>query len=409
MDAEITEKLRKFELSDKEKLGAQLSDTDVEPSLQECERSLIGLVVGEKKVNIGGIKTTMGIIWRTSKPFSIRILGLNLFQFMFQSDEDKIKVLRGKTWSFDGQYMLLNESLFKEEEMKVELWVQVHNLPIHWISHEIGIKVGKLFGKVQNVIVLGVGGLNGRVVKILAEINLLEPILRGTMLKLGEEEHWVDFRYENLQTFCFYCGMIGHSDKQCEIKKLDVQRDVFRAGQFGEWLRGISGGSNEQREMRASSPVRNREISNSNITPQAEKRVSPEESQQVNNVGLSHADYIPKESEIGDRTEPDQSIQGINHLSQVGNECAGYSSQQMVTRMDLDVENTPERSSGKLVNVPVVFQQDHHKTALIRQTKLLTRITKSTSKGGKTKPGGRDVREENNQDNVVGSKRKGEE
>lgn len=27
---------------------------------------------------------------------------------------------------------------------------------------------------------------------------------------------WINFKYERLPSFCFYCGIIGHSDKFCE-------------------------------------------------------------------------------------------------------------------------------------------------------------------------------------------------
>lgn len=50
----------------------------------------------------------------------------------------------------------------------------------------------------------------GRWLKIFAEIDLNKPMMRGTKLKLDNESVWVDFRYEHLPIFCFYCGVIGH-------------------------------------------------------------------------------------------------------------------------------------------------------------------------------------------------------
>lgn len=37
--------------------------------------------------------------------------------------------------------------------------------------------------------------------------------------------------------FCFYCGKIGHGERNCERKITDAKNDVFNEGQFGEWLR----------------------------------------------------------------------------------------------------------------------------------------------------------------------------
>lgn len=50
----------------------------------------------------------------------------------------------------------------------------------------------------------------GKWLKIFAEIDLNKPMMRGTKRKLNNESVWVDFRYEHLPTFCFYCGVIGY-------------------------------------------------------------------------------------------------------------------------------------------------------------------------------------------------------
>lgn len=45
---------------------------------------------------------------------------------------------------------------------------------------------------------------------MLVEVKLDIPLLRGTKLKLDQEVLWVEFKYEQLAFFCFYCGLIGH-------------------------------------------------------------------------------------------------------------------------------------------------------------------------------------------------------
>lgn len=34
--------------------------------------------------------------------------------------------------------------------------------------------------------------------------------------KSGGEWMWISFKYERLPLFCFYCGIIGHSEMFCE-------------------------------------------------------------------------------------------------------------------------------------------------------------------------------------------------
>lgn len=81
-------------------------------------------------------------------------------------------------------------------------------------------------------------------IKLLVEIEFGNPILRGTKIRLDEEMIWVEFRYENLPTFSFYCGRIGHSERGCEHKMEDSRRSYINEGKYGSWLKAqlVKGG-----------------------------------------------------------------------------------------------------------------------------------------------------------------------
>lgn len=51
----------------------------------------------------------------------------------------------------------------------------------------------------------------------------------------------MDFKYEQLADFCYYCGRVGHTEHICNTKGEDVRNNAIKEGQFGEWLRGLSG------------------------------------------------------------------------------------------------------------------------------------------------------------------------
>lgn len=70
--------------------------------------------------------------------------------------------------------------------------------------------------------------------RVLAEIDLGKPIMRGTILKFEEELIWVDFKYEKIPTLCFYCGIIGHQEKNCGKNFEDAEKQVIIEGQYGE-------------------------------------------------------------------------------------------------------------------------------------------------------------------------------
>ncbi|CAA0826821.1 Unknown protein [Striga hermonthica] len=262
----------------------------------------LDLILGD--LVLGGLRTTMAIVWKPARNFSIRVIGPNIFQFLFQCEEDKLKVLKGKTWTFDGQYLILKEwrkgeTDFRDDELKVDLWVQIHKLLLHLISAETGVKIGKLFSNVLDVVAPDARSNDGRIVKILAEVKVSEPLPRGTMIKLGREEHWVEFRYEKLLGFCFYCGRIGHNERQYDTKKEDIQRNVFKTGQYGDWLRAMGGGFEDLRDKKSSTP-----------------------SNSPNMVSLASQMHQPG-VELGGVSKDERSIAVVNHESEKGGKSSG--------------------------------------------------------------------------------------
>lgn len=71
----------------------------------------------------------------------------------------------------------------------------------------------------------------------MVELKLDVLLLRGTTLKLNQEAHWVDFKYEQLPSFCFYCGLIGHQERLCDTKLFDSNTNNICEDQYGSWLR----------------------------------------------------------------------------------------------------------------------------------------------------------------------------
>ncbi|KAK6160207.1 hypothetical protein DH2020_003588 [Rehmannia glutinosa] len=198
MEDGITERLQNFVFSKKETAGIDLDEKDIALSFKECSKSLVGKIFGTKKVNFIGLKSTLISIWQTREAFAVQEIGENAFQFVFRNTEDKDKVLTGKPWSFDNQYLLLKAwdemgNMKVENFNSVELWIQVWNLPLHWVAIDTGFKIGKLFENVLDVIIPEKGSIKGRFVKMLVEINLDKPLIRGTHINLGDSKVWVDF------------------------------------------------------------------------------------------------------------------------------------------------------------------------------------------------------------------------
>ena len=58
----------------------------------------------------------------------------------------------------------------------------------------------------------------GYFIRVRVSINITFPLCRGRVITLENgEKHWVNFNYERLPNFCFWCGRLNYSDKNCNL------------------------------------------------------------------------------------------------------------------------------------------------------------------------------------------------
>lgn len=86
------------------------------------------------------------------------------------------------------------------------------------MSIESGKKIGALISTVKDVMLVEAGGREDRHVKVLVELDLTKPLIRGTTLKYQQEECQIEFKYEQLLLFCFYCER-GGIMRKCVAKE----------------------------------------------------------------------------------------------------------------------------------------------------------------------------------------------
>ncbi|CAI9116057.1 OLC1v1017107C1 [Oldenlandia corymbosa var. corymbosa] len=80
------------------------------------------------------------------------------FQFIFAKSEDREAILRQRPWSFDSHFLVLQK---REEEMDYEaetfnftpIWVQIWNIPRHWVFREMGLDLREFIDEVKDAIV----------------------------------------------------------------------------------------------------------------------------------------------------------------------------------------------------------------------------------------------------------------
>ena len=77
---------------------------------------------------------------------------------------------------------------------------------------DIGSYIGTFLGSDEHNLM----GVWRNYMHIRVSIDVRKPLKRRMKLKkAGGDWLWIDFKYERLNIFCFICGLLGHTEKQC--------------------------------------------------------------------------------------------------------------------------------------------------------------------------------------------------
>ncbi|KAH7833675.1 hypothetical protein Vadar_008660 [Vaccinium darrowii] len=260
-DDDLSDRLRSFHLTAEEQGEVDLSGEDVKASEEECRTSLFGKVISQKAVNFSGLRSTMEMVWGNPKNFKTLEIGNGIYQFVLPSETDVIRILNGKPWFFNNHFLILERWNPKVQPHLYSfnltpIWVQIWGLPIQYNSKEVGLKLGSKLGFVDDVSLPATGSKKGKFVRVRAHVDINLPLKRGCMVKMeASRPFWVEFRYERLPNFCFYCGLVGHDLQSCTTRFSDMDDNSLRNAQYGEWIRASPVSQPGRRKSPPSSPA----------------------------------------------------------------------------------------------------------------------------------------------------------
>lgn len=225
-----------------EKTGISITEGDVEEVRAQGGRCLIGRIWSEKLVNKEAFKSVLSRVWQTIRGMIFRELNDNVWLFEFEDEVDMRRVLDGRPWSFDRQILVLNEfdGSIPPSQMKFThspFWVQVHDMPLLFMTKGIGEKIGESLGQLVEIDIAGDGVGWGRCLRIRVVLDLTKPLDRGRAITLAGKSHWVIFKYEKLPSMCFDCGRILHEETGCPIPRKTRWSSQGGTKQWGVWIR----------------------------------------------------------------------------------------------------------------------------------------------------------------------------
>ena len=192
-------------------------------SLPEREAGwvLAGKFCTKRRVNLESVARVLKTVWKTENNFEVSDVGENKALFLFQKEEDMDRVLMLSPWSFDKYLLVLHklgvgEAVNQLKFNEAAFWVQIHGLPTMSQTKDVGLRIGESLGRLEKVDVDDKGFCLGNFLRIRVSIDISTPLCRGRLVRMGgPSPTWVDFRYERLPIFCYWCGMVDHDERDC--------------------------------------------------------------------------------------------------------------------------------------------------------------------------------------------------
>ncbi|KAK6133887.1 hypothetical protein DH2020_032377 [Rehmannia glutinosa] len=219
----------RLQLEEEETGGLCLEGEEVEELNQDHRWCLIGRFLSDRLVNILVMKNTLASIWRPVKGVFIKDLGPNLFLFQFFHESDLSRVISSGPWTFDNQLLLTKRLSVGEQPSKVELfhteiWVQIYDLPLGFMTERIGRDIGNFIGIYIEADKQSFVGVWRNYMRIRIAFDVRTPLKRRMKLK---------------NPVVTGCGSISsHSDKFCE-KLLNIPGGTDERA-YGVWLKAPS-------------------------------------------------------------------------------------------------------------------------------------------------------------------------
>jgi hypothetical protein len=241
MVGDYGEKVGNFPLTAGESQSIQLEVEEVKDLRAKGKKCLVGRLGVLKRFNKEAFKNLLIRIWRLAGDLFCKEILDNVWVFEFEEDNDRRRVLEGRPWTYDRTILIMDELDGQKAPSQMTfthtpIWIQVHDMPMDFMSRGIGSKIGASLGNVEEVAVADDDVGWGRYLRIRVVIDLYQPLERGRSLTLNGASSWVHFKYEKLPAFCFKCGRILHASSGCPISS--SKRANHKIGVWG-WALGF--------------------------------------------------------------------------------------------------------------------------------------------------------------------------
>ena len=197
--------------------------------------AFIGKILALKPQNFHQVRAILFSAWSFAAPLSIEVLDQNKYLFIVSHENHYKNIINQGPWNVRSSLLLLQprSPALSIEEIKLNLcafWIQVHDLPLQYMTTQNAIRIGKGIGKI-----LQLDNDNStelvcrRFIRFKIEIDTSLPLALGFNMSCdGEDTCWTSFLYERLDDYCSSCGLIDHKSGFCPSPTSSIPPDKYK-------------------------------------------------------------------------------------------------------------------------------------------------------------------------------------
>ena len=216
--AGLDEMLSLFSLSEVEDGGAKVTRQE-ETRIHRLARKFLT----KRVLNVDVVARTFKPLWKPIGELKIRDVGENILMFEFEDNLDLERVLEFEPWSYDKSLVIFQrvvdvDSVSCLEFSHTTFWLQIHNVLECLLMQATRESISKTLGMVVQEAGLEDDGAGGEFLRVRTMLDISLPLPRCCKLwSEGKLAGSTRIKYERLPNFCYWCGHVNHSERECEI------------------------------------------------------------------------------------------------------------------------------------------------------------------------------------------------
>ncbi|XP_027062606.1 uncharacterized protein [Coffea arabica] len=237
---DILQQLSSVQLDEEECTVIEVTEEEIKQGIEDCSNSCLEKFVARKEMNLKGLKGALERAWKR-QGFRIFRVQPDVCQLFFASKKDLQFVLSKGPWNIDNNLLVVKSwfSGVRVNELDFEnvfFGVNICGLPWEFYTQEVAMKVASSFRDCSCVQLKEKSDSDERFFRLRILVNTKTPLRRVVRLKWGDNsEARGILRYERLSSFCYQCGVMGHTAKVC-AKAMVAEANSSQDSQYGFWL-----------------------------------------------------------------------------------------------------------------------------------------------------------------------------